>query len=385
MDLNHYFDPVSLTKSEFTLINEINSFSRSIRINTPDTPILDPSEFDIAIMGVKEDRNAYIKGSGSAPDLIREKLYQLAAVSKKLRIMDMGNLKITDNINDSYFALRDILLELTEHNIVLVILGGSQDLAAGLSLVFEGKKGFHNVSSIDSRLDFGFGKDNLSSRNYLDHILKQKNASGLTISNLGHQVYFTPVKLSDKFESAGHQSIRLGPLRENIKLCEPYLRDSEHLYVDISSVKQSDAPGTSCPSPNGFFGHELCQLLRYAGASDKLNTLLISEIIPGADTGGITSHLAAQAIWYFLEGFSIRKPENPREKGSKKFIVSASSAKQNLVFYKSNATDRWWMEVPVKDAVSGKNYLISCSYEDYQKACTNDIPDRWWRFMSRFS
>jgi len=25
-----------------------------------------------------------------------------------------------------------------------------------------------------------------------------------------------------------------------------------------------------------------------------------------------------------------------------------------------------------------RHYLVPCSYQDYQTACTNDIPDRWW-------
>lgn len=385
MDLNPYFNPVSLERSEYPLINEKNSFSRSIRINTPDTPISRPEEFDVAIMGVQEERNAYIPGSANATDIIRQKLYELAAVNRKTRIIDLGNLKIAEKVNDTYFALRDILLELIEKNVVLIVMGGSQDLAKGLALAFENRKGFHSFTTIDSRLDFGFGKEALNSRNYLDDILKQKNSSKLSIYNMGHQVYFTPVGLYDKFENAGHHSLRIGSIRENVGITEPYLRDSELVLADLSSVKQSDAPAASGPSPNGFYGHEFCQLSRYAGASNKMKAILFSELIPEKDINGMTSHLVAQAIWYFVDGLAIRKPENPQEKGSKKFIVSTSAADQNLVFYKSNLTDRWWMEIPVINPDTSKNYLMPCSYEDYQRACTNDIPDRWWRFMKRFS
>lgn len=385
MDLNPYFNPVSLERSENPLIRENNSFNRSIRINTPDTPIVNTGDFDIAIMGVNEDRNAFIKGSASAPDTIRHMLYQLAMVNRKTRLIDLGNLKKTDNINDSYYALRDIFLELEEKNVTLIVLGGSQDLATGLSMAFGQKKSFHSILSLDSRLDFGFGKENLNSRNYLDHLLKQKNSGKWSITNLGHQVYFTPTSLFDKFEKAGHHSVRVGQVRENLRMAEPFFRDSNILIADIGSVRQSDAPGASNASPNGYFGHEFCQLCRYAGASENMKAVLFSELIPEKDPANMTAHLIAQAVWYFIEGFSIRKKENPREKGSKKFIVSTSAADQNLVFYKSNFTDRWWMEVPVKNPETGENHLLSCSYEDYQKACTNELPDIWWRFMRKYS
>lgn len=385
MDLNLYFDPVSLDRSEYTLLNETYSFSRSIRINTPDTPIINLDEFHLAIMGVNEDRNAFIAGSKNAADKIRQQLYQLSGLNKKIKVIDLGNLKYTPNISDTYFAIRDIILELKQKNVVLIILGGSQDLAYGSSQVFNDDENFHTLATLDSRLDFGFGKEKLNSRNYLDHILKQKFASKLTIFNLGHQIYFTPTKQYDKFENAGHHSIRLATLRGNIPISEPLLRNSEQLIIDSSVVKQSDAPASSGASPNGLFGYELCQLCRYAGASDKLNLILFSELLPHKDIDQITAQLFAQAVWYFIDGYTIRRPENPQEKGSKKFIVSTSAADQNLIFYKSNQTDRWWLEVPVQDPQTKNNMLIACSYEDYQRACTNEIPDVWWRFMKRHS
>jgi hypothetical protein len=95
--------------------------------------------------------------------------------------------------------------------------------------------------------------------------------------------------------------------------------------------------------------------------------------------------LAAQAIWYFMEGLSFRKNENPQKAGSKKFIVSLSGGNNNIIFYKSNSSDRWWVELPVINPVTEKNYLISCSYEDYQRACNSEIPDRWWKRMRKYS
>ena len=297
----------------------------------------------------------------------------------------MGNLKITGNINDSYYALRDIFLELSERNVTAVILGGSQDLTYGLALAFEKHKGFWNITSLDSKLDFGWGSKDMSSKNYLEGIFHMKNASGLNYVNIGHQVYFTPNKILDKLDNLGHESIRLGVAREGIQNLEPILRDSDILSIDMSSVRQSDAPGASIPTPNGFFGHEFCQITRYAGASEKLKAVGFFEISPSQDINNHTSHLAAQAVWYFIEGHTLRVKENPAEQGFKKYIVDAASPSEQMIFYKSNTTDRWWMELPVEDPLTERNYLISCSYEDYLMACNNEIPDRWWRRMRKFS
>lgn len=385
MNLNDYFDPVSLEKPAYSHLNAANTFSRSISIHTPDTPIDDISKFDIAIFGVKEDRRAFTRGSAPAPDRIREKLYLLAGGNKKVNITDLGNVKIAKNVEDMYFALRDILSELMKKSVLGLVIGGSQDLGIGLARVFEDYSGFWNFTTLDSRLDFGQGKDVEHSSNYLESIIQNKKYSRLSLINIGHQQYFTPMELIDRFENKGNHSFRLGEVRSNLHIAEPVLRDTDILSIDINSVRQSDAPAGSSPSPNGFFGHELCQLTRYAGASLKIKSLLLSEIIPSRDLNDQTSQLAAQAIWYFIDGWSIKQPEDPRGSGMKKFIVSSSAADHNMTFYKSNLTDRWWMEIPVKDSVSGNNYIVSCAYEDYQRACINEIPDRWWKLMRRFS
>jgi hypothetical protein len=80
-----------------------------------------------------------------------------------------------------------------------------------------------------------------------------------------------------------------------------------------------------------------------------------------------------------MEGVSQRKEENPNTSPDsfKKFIVSLNDMDHDIIFYKSLATDRWWFEVPVLQKSRNRHILLSCSHEDYQKACNQDIPDRW--------
>jgi hypothetical protein len=249
----------------------------------------------------------------------------------------------------------------------------------------EKNPGFCNLTTIDSKLDFGWGKESINSKNYLDKVFKLKNASRLNYINIGHQVYFTSPDLLDKLDNLGHESIRLGEARANIQNIEPVLRDSDMLSIDMSSVRQSDAPGANLPSPNGFSGQELCQIARYAGASDKIKAIGFFEIDPDKDINCHTSHLAAQAIWYFIEGVSLKISEDPQIGNSKKFIVKANHPSENMIFYKSTLSERWWIEIPLEDSQTGRNQIIACSYEDYTRACKTEIPDRWWRRMRKYS
>ena len=385
MDLNGYFDPVSLERPEFEYLDHTESFSHHISVHTPDQPIRELDKHQVALIGVPTDSNGFIKGSKDAPDQVRNKLYQLRKINSNLKIYDLGNVKNGGSVNDTYFALRDIILELMERDIITVILGGSQDLSRGVFLALEKKEGLHQILTIDSMLDFSLKEDPLNSRNYLNQVV---NASGLkqfSVTNLGHQAYFVTENQLQQLEKSYLESIRLGEVRKEIRQAEPLIRDSRFISIDMGAVKHADAPGASLPSPNGFFGDELCQLTRYAGLSEHTSILGFFELNPSSDINGQTAHLAAQSAWYFLEGLTHRIRENPIDTPEhiKKFIVTLNAAGHDIIFHKSTLSERWWMEIPVKNPASGHNFFVSCAYEDYQQASNQEIPDRWWRFLNR--
>jgi len=145
MDLNGYFDPVSLERPEFEYLDNIESFSHHISVHTPDLPIRELDKHQVAIVGVPVDMNGFIKGSKEAPNQVRNKLYQLRKIEKSLKIYDLGNVKKGESINDTYFALRDIVLELRERDITTILIGGSQDLSRGVFLALEKQRGLHHL------------------------------------------------------------------------------------------------------------------------------------------------------------------------------------------------------------------------------------------------
>lgn len=383
MDLNDYFNPVSLEKPVLSMVPEKFTFSRAIKINTPDSPIKDIHKFEVAILGVPEDKNAFIKGSAAAPDKVRAMLYQLSSINRKLSLIDLGNLKITSNINDSYFALRDIVSELRGKNVIPLIIGGSQDLTFGINLAFEKNNKYFSLGTVDARIDFGFKEKQISSANYLDHILAKKDPAYYYYFNIGNQTYFSHHKIIDQLEKRGYDCVRLGPARNNLTAVEPYFRDAGFISIDMSCVRHSDAPGVTIPSSNGFFGHELCQMSRYAGTSTNIQGIGFFETAPANDINDHTSNLVAQAIWYFLEGYSLKLREQPDQPGNKKFLINMPDLSNELVFYKSKYSERWWMEMPFINEESRKNIILSCTYEDYQQASNREIPDRWWKAYTR--
>ncbi|MEN8156003.1 MAG: formimidoylglutamase [Bacteroidota bacterium] len=385
MDLNGYFDPVSLERPEFEYMDNREAFSHHISVHTPDRPIRELDKHQVVIFGIPEDRNGFIKGSKDSPDAVRDQLYQLARINRGLKIYDLGNIKTGGSVTDTYFALRDIILELKERRIASLILGGSQDLGRGVFLAMEKQKGLHHVLTIDSMLDFSEPAETLHSRNYLNQLFQPDSRELFSFTNLGHQAYFTSSAQIERLEQSHLESIRLGEARKSLQKAEPLIRDSGFVSIDLGAVRHSDAPGASIASPNGFFGDELCQYTRYAGLSEQVAVIGFFEFNPSRDLNGQTAHLTAQAAWYFLDGFSHRIRENPVDTPEhiKRFIVNLNAAGHDITFHKSSLSERWWMEIPVKNLTTGYNFFVSCSYEDYQQACNQEIPDRWWRYLHR--
>jgi hypothetical protein len=118
----------------------------------------------------------------------------------------------------------------------------------------------------------------------------------------------------------------------------------------MSAVRRSDAPGTSRPGPNGFHGEEICQIMRYAGISEKITSIGIYELDPWRDQDKVTAQLAAQMVWCFLDGFRSRTNDLPwlDRKRFTRFRIPIRGHEQELVFYKSTVSDRWWMDIPTK-------------------------------------
>jgi hypothetical protein len=55
------------------------------------------------------------------------------------------------------------------------------------------------------------------------------------------------------------------------------VRYSDVVAVDISAVRQGDAPANANPSPHGLYGEQLCQVARFAGMSDKTIVALTTQ------------------------------------------------------------------------------------------------------------
>ena len=125
---SNYFNPVSSEildlkekLSPGTIGESIVVFSEG---NFPDF-----QKAEVAIFGVNENRGILNKHSISMNmDSIRKSLYSLFTGNWKLRIIDLGDMKLGEEIKDTYFAITDLISNLISEGVLPIMIGGGQDL-----------------------------------------------------------------------------------------------------------------------------------------------------------------------------------------------------------------------------------------------------------------
>ncbi len=380
MKMNDYFEQVPVENN--CLPGKQKAFGTRVQKYLPGGKFPLWEKADIAIIGISEYRNVHKENCTSAASQARKALYELSPADKKMKIADLGNLKTGRSIDDSLAALRDVMSELLGKNTVPLILGGSKDLTLAMFRAYEANKRTINLTAVDSRPGMGsrhYPETEAADQSYLSRIISSRSKHLFNYSNIGYQSCFTDREETRLLEDLLFDSFRLGMVRENLKEMEPVLRDTDLLMISMSSIRQSDAPAVLFPSPNGFPGEEVCQLAWYGGQSERLTSLALFDWYGRYDRRYQTAHQAAQIAWYFIDGYYKRKSEYPFNPSREctKFIVNLTDTGSEIVFYKSNKSDRWWMEVP--SSKLPKSLMVACSYEDYQRACHQEVPERWWQ------
>lgn len=388
-DISHFFSPIQIDDihqfAEGRVAEQEDTLGASIKKFLPEKQFPDLKGIHLAIIGVEEDRRAVNnEGCGQAANAVRPYLYSLYKGKYKPKIADLGNIKPGNTVKDSYFALTSACHELIKNKITPIVIGGGQDITFPLYKAFNKIEATINLVDIDSKFNIGGPDSEFNSSAYVGKIILHQPNILFNYSNIGYQTYFVPQKEIDLFHKLYFDSYRLGKVRSEMEEVEPIVRNADLLSFDISAIRMSDAPGNGNASPNGFYGEEACQITRYAGLSDKLSAIGFFEINPTKDIHGQTVHLVAQMIWYFIEGYYHRYEDFPFRKKSDylKYRVSIKEHKNEIVFYKSKRSDRWWMEVPYptqKKLKFERHCLVPCSYNDYEAATKEEVPDRWWQ------
>lgn len=377
MDLNDFLTPVNRKLTDnFThksqLFNKIKFF-------TNDTDLKDLKKCSLAIIGINssnpdDDKNSFT-------NLTRNYLYSFYLHSN-IEIADYGNLRQCKTYSDILYGIRELAVFFISSNTIPIFLGDNLNLPFGCYLAYEEMKKTLNILTVDSSINLK--QKNIDSDNihYLTRIILRNKNYLFNYSLLGYQSYLISTEDLNTLSKLYFDAVRLGSLQNDIPCFEPCIRDSDSIALHTSSIAGVFNKELNITSPNGLTPKEFCQIARYSGISDRLTTFGIY----GNNDSMYETVTAAQAIWYFIEGYSLRKKDYPARKPNylTRFHVNMGSG-TSIGFLKSPKSGRWWMEIPYPKSGFTKNLIVSCNMSDYNTACQGDVPDRWLKFYKKIS
>ena len=365
---------------ELELLHE-QTIGKKLRIHSS---TLEPSleGVKMAIVGVLESRNSvdYV-GEEFQFTEIRKAFYKLFPGNWSHDIADLGDIQRGKTVEDSYFALIQVVSSLIKAKIIPIIIGGSQDLTYANYRAYDKISSMVNIVNVDKSFDLGDSSKPINNGSYLGKIILEQPYNLFNYTALGFQTYFNSQEEIDLMEKLYFESYRLGSITHSISVVEPVLRDADIVTLDINSVQSSEVSLKQKYSPNGFNGREICAISRYAGISNKVTSFGIYEYKPSQNDEA-TAMLVAQVMWYFIEGVNCRIKDDDFSESSSylKFTVLVES--EELVFFKSKKTGRWWIEIPFLEYSNTKlkqHPLLACTHEDYIGATKGLIPERWYK------
>jgi len=332
----------------------------------------------VAILGLPEGRGSRCPQVCEGPDAIRRHLYSLTTFSPEINIADLGNLRCGNDLKDTYAAVKIIAEELSILNIRLLILGGSQDLTS--SIIGGFNKQECNLVIVDDRID-----NSVNEKSPADEFFINNLPIGTSVSAIAGQSYYIRQQEHDIVaEGYNGEILTLGEIRSEFKELEPLLRQADLVSLDFGSLKSSEAPGQYRISPNGLTGEEACQIAWYSGISTKPSWFGLFGYSPSYDSTTSGAMMAAQISWYYINGISKRLDEEPTDEATnfEHYNISVEGLDEPISFLQHPVSQRWWMEAPTEDCTFYP-VRIPCSKKDYDKACENEIPERWWKYFDR--
>ncbi len=359
---------------------------RKVKIHSSQNGLPELEDVKMAIIGIPENRNdTNFIGEDFNFNEIRKALYQLFPGNWSYNVADLGDVKKGATVEDTYAALKDIIKELLQFNVIPIILGGSQDLTYANYRAYDELMSMINIVNVDSNFDLGDSTKPITNKSYLGKIIMERPYNLFNYAALGYQTYFNPQEEIDLMEKLYFEAYRLGEVSRDISLVEPILRDANIVSVDLSCIQASEVSTKQKYSPNGFNGKEVCAIARYAGISNKVSSFGIYEYKPSKDDDA-TAMLIGQMIWYFIEGVNCRIEDEDftNEKHYQKFTVLVKT--DELVFYKNINTNRWWIVIPFLPNINNKlkrRALLPCMHEDYVAATNGKIPERWYKAFKK--
>ncbi|HYM21531.1 MAG TPA: formimidoylglutamase [Candidatus Kapabacteria bacterium] len=275
---------------------------------------------DIVIVGVPTDegilRNGGRVGAAQAPDEIRKYLRKLVppltmSGTKTRQVFDHRNVS-GSTLEDRHGRASQIIKDYTDRGCFVIGLGGGHDITYPLVRGTSNTHGRLGLINVDAHLDVREKKNGLHhSGSSFRLLLEEHIIDPSRFVEFGIQPLVAAKAHADWVTDQGGTIYYYDAIRSYgvVTAFEKAISELGEFYLsfDIDSIRTSDAPGCSAPSPQGFSSDAALDICRIAAASGRLRGFDIVEVSPPFDIDGRTSRLAARMAASVLAGLAAGK------------------------------------------------------------------------------
>lgn len=274
---------------------------------------------EVVILGCPQDegvaRNKGRTGAALAPDAIRSQFYRLTPFGIAVRIFDLGDVVIQNILEATHDLHIQIVEQVLRDEKRLIVLGGGNDVSyadgSAMANVFD----FQNWLALNIDAHFDVRTDNpRNSGTPYRQLLDGKLLDAKNFYEIAYQPQAASPLYFEYLQNAGVNLISLfefeflslqSQLREKLSTLNSQL--SIFWGFDTDSVRASDAPGVSAPSPIGLTAEQFVRLAELAGNLAQTKIVEFTEVNPKFDIDNRTAKLVAVAMHKFLSALKVKK------------------------------------------------------------------------------
>ncbi len=315
--------------------------------------ILDFESFDIYLLSIPS-----FSDNGFSTQ-IRKELFSLYP-HFKLKICDLGCLKIGNNLSDTIHSYNYVYEHIQRIGKVLLVLNAH----CFTELLKINKTNNSNSKTVIFNNSFYYPTFEETKNNLLPFSTQHSAFVGL-------QNYLSS---QDDYVQASSKNVityRLGEIIESPKSVEPLLRDASAGFASLSVLEKSTEFKILGGSANGISIHNFCQLFYYAGRSGSMNQFVVDgNSFLRSTSENLMASVIAQSAWHFLLGKSQTLIFDKSINTYKSYYISHLHENVEFCFYEDLKIKIWWLEISIDTC----NIVIGASYEDYKKMQDGEIP-----------
>lgn len=273
----------------------------------------------LSLIEFPSDQGVFInggrQGSAKAPELIKARLSNMTPHPARhkehtdllKRVSEQGRVECTGDVATDQERLSKKVADQLRKNSLPLIIGGGHETSYGHFLGYVESDRDVSIINIDAHTDVRELKENkphsgspfYQAINHPSERCKAYHVFGLNPATVATEHY----GLVNRYGSA---NFLVDTGVEKVVSCLNSIDQDVMVTMDIDAVIQSEAPGVSAPNASGMGSKLWLQLAFEFGRHKKVTSFDLCEVNPLYDIDNRTVRLAAQTVWNFMLGVSLR-------------------------------------------------------------------------------